>query len=129
MFVIRDAVWDRLAEQAVADFIGRMRVHLRKFFPEQCDALGETRIGQLIEHGIRRARVYGFQSERDVCKYIDLMCVFGHAFDRNERLPWARQILESRFPPDPAERIELLHETALRALHEIEAAERLGTRA
>ncbi len=127
MFVIRNAVWDRLAEQAAADFIGRMRIHLRRFFPEQCDALGETKTGQLIEFGIRRARVFGFQSERDVCKYIDLMCVFGHAFDRDERLPWARQILESRFPADPGERMERLYETAFDALCGIDAAERLGT--
>ena len=127
MFVIRDTVWDRLAEQAVADFIGRMRVHLREFFPEQCDALGETKIGQLIEHGIRKARAFGFESERDVCKYIDLMCVFGHAFDRDERLPWAREILESRSPPDPGERMERLYDTAMDALREIDAAQSLGT--
>jgi hypothetical protein len=124
MFVIRNAQWDRLAEQALADFIVRMRAHLREFFPEQCDALGEAKIGQLIDYGIRRAREWGFESERDVCTYIDLMCVFGNAFDRDKRLPWARHILETRFPPDPGDRIELLHETALELLREINAVER-----
>jgi hypothetical protein len=87
MLTIRDGAWDKLAEAAHADFVARMRVHLRKFFPEQCDALGEAKTGQLIEFGIARAREHGFESERDVCKYIDLMCVFGHRFDRDERLP------------------------------------------
>jgi hypothetical protein len=126
MLTIRDAAWDKLAEAAHADFVARMRAHLRKFFPEQCDALGEVKTGQLIEFGITRAREYGFGSERDVCKYIDLMCVFGHRFDRDERLPWARHILESRFPPDPAERMQHLYATALEALQEIDAAERAG---
>lgn len=85
MFVIRNAVWDKLAEHARADFVARMRLHLWEFFPEQSAALGDTRTGQLIEYGIRRAGEWGFESERDVCKYIDLMCVFGHAFDRDDQ--------------------------------------------
>jgi hypothetical protein len=128
MLVIRNATFDVLDRAAYDDFMARMRIHLRKFFPEQSDALGETKIGQLIEFGLKRAREYGFEAERDVCKYIDLMCVFGHSFDRNERLPWARQILESRFPPDPGERMRRLHEVALDALRELDAMERLGTR-
>jgi hypothetical protein len=126
MLTIRDAAWDKLAEAAHADFVARMRAHLRKFFPEQCDALGEVKTGQLIEFGITRAREHGFESERDVCKYIDLICVFGHRFDRDERHPWARHILESRFPPDPDERMRHLHATAVEALHEIAASERAG---
>jgi hypothetical protein len=128
MFVIRNAIIDALDRAAYDDFVARMRVHLQKYFPEQCAALGETKTGQLIEFGVKRAREYGFEAERDVCKYIDLMCVFGHSFDRSERLPWARQILESRFPPDPGERMRHLHTTALDALREIDVMERSGTR-
>lgn len=128
MFVVRDAVWSKLGEVAKADFVARMRVHLREFFPEQCNALGDVKAGQLIEFGIMRAREHGFAAERDVCKYIDLMCVFGHRFDRDERLPWARHILESRFPQDPEQRMRRLHETAIEALHEIDANEQLGGR-
>jgi hypothetical protein len=113
MFVVRRETWDKLAEDAYADFVARMRRHLRESFPEQCDSLGATRTGQLIEYGIRRARTYGFETERDVCKYILLICVFGHAFDRDERLPWARQILESRDPASPSERIDLLYDVAI----------------
>jgi hypothetical protein len=128
MLVIRNPTFDVLDRAAYDDFVARMRIHLRKFFPEQSDALGKTKIGQLIEFGLKRAREYGFEAERDVCKYIDLMCVFGHSFDRNERLPWARQILESRFPPDPGERMSRLHAAALDALRELDLMERFGTR-
>jgi hypothetical protein len=128
MFVIRNDQYDALDRAAYENFVARMRVHLRKFFPEQCDALGETKTGQLIEFGVKRARVHGFEAERDVCKYIDLMCVFGHGFERDERLPWARQILESRFPPDPGERMRRLHTVALDALRELDVMERLRTR-
>jgi hypothetical protein len=116
MFVMRDAMYDALGHAAYEDFVARTRVHMRKFFPEQCDSLGETKIGQLIEFGVKRAREYGFEAERDVCKYIDLMCVFGYGFDCNERLLWARQILEGRFPPNPERRMRRLHGVALEAL-------------
>ena len=126
MLTIRDATWDKLAEAAHADFVVRMRVHLRKFFPEQCSTLGEVRTGQLIEFGITRAREHGFESERDVCKYIDLMCVFGHRFDRDDRLPGARHILETRFLADPEDRMQHLHATAIVALREREAERERG---
>jgi hypothetical protein len=128
MFVIRQAIIEALDRAAYDDFVARMRVHLQKFFPEQCAALGETKTGQLIEFGVTRAREHGFEAERDVCKYIDLMCVFGHSFDRDERLPWARHILESGVPRDPEERMRRLHEAALNALRELDAMERYGTR-
>jgi hypothetical protein len=126
MLTIRDAAWDKLAETAHADFVVRMRVHLRKFFSEQCDTLGEVRTGQLIEFGITRAREHGFESERDVCKYIDLMCVFGHRFDRDDRLPGARHILESRSPVDPGERMLRLHRIAIGAARRLVDGKELG---
>jgi hypothetical protein len=48
----------------------------------------------MVRHGIQRAKVYGIKSRRDVCKYIDLMIVFGRDFDTNKRTGWAREILK-----------------------------------
>jgi hypothetical protein len=119
-------MYDALGHAAYEDFVARMRVHMRKFFPERCDTLGETKIGQLIEFGVKRARDYGFKAERDVCKYIDLMCVFGHAFHHDERLAWARQILDSCLPSDPNERMRRLHAAALNALQELDNRDGVG---
>jgi hypothetical protein len=127
MLVIRNPQFDALGRAAYEDFVSRMRKHLRNFFPEQCEALGEAKTGQLIEFGVKRAREYGFEAEREVCKYIDLMCVFGHGFDRDDRLPWARLILESRSPPDPGERMQRLRSLAFDALRELDIMEGLGT--
>jgi hypothetical protein len=126
MFVIRDAMYDALGHSAHEDFVARMRLHLRKFFPEQCDSLGEAKIGQLIEFGVKRAREYGFESERDICKYTNLMCVFGCGFDRDERYPWAREILASRFPPDPEQGMRRLHGMAIETLGELHNRDNFG---
>jgi hypothetical protein len=44
MFVIRDEMYDALGRAAYDDFVTRMRVHMRKFFPERCEALGDNRL-------------------------------------------------------------------------------------
>ena len=126
MFVIRDEMYDALGRAAYDDFVARMRVHMRSFFPERCEALGETKTGQFIEFGVERARAHGFEAERDVCKYIDLMCVFDHGFDRDERMPWARDILESGFPLDPGERMQRLDRAAVEVLRQRLDHRRLG---
>ena len=93
MLVIRKEqlhVFDRDKRQR---FVAKMLEHLQKFFPERCARIGETQLRQWVEHGISRAAIYGLASERDVCKYLDVMTVFGKDFDQDSRLPWASRIL------------------------------------
>lgn len=87
-----------------------MVVHLKKFFPRQCEAEGEPQIRKTIQYGIERAAAYGITAERDVCKYIDLMIVFGSDFDADEQLPWAGEILRRR--SHPATKMRALHSSA-----------------
>jgi hypothetical protein len=74
-------------------FEARMTVHLNTYFPEQCDALGDVGVLDAVSHGIERASTYGLRSQRDVCKYIDLMFTLGRDFDVDPRLPWVRAVL------------------------------------
>jgi len=73
-----------------------MLTHLMQFFPKQCTTLGEAQVRELIQYGIQRARACEITSERDVCKFIDLMIVFGRDFDTDERSAWAGEILANR---------------------------------
>jgi hypothetical protein len=91
-----------------------MLVHLQKFFPGQCYAAGEERVREIISHGIDRAATYGLTSKRDVCKYIDLMVVFGRDFDTDSRLRWAAEILRQR--RNPGIKMRLLLEAGKRHL-------------
>ena len=84
------AVFSELQEQKFEDW---MAGHLRKFFSAQCDALGEAGICEIIRYGRERASQHGFRTRRDVCKYIDLMTVFGRDFDTDGRNRWAAGIL------------------------------------
>jgi hypothetical protein len=85
-----------LSQAEVQKFEDWVFTHLHKFFPKECAALGEPKLRESIQHGIRRAAHYGITARRDVCKYIDLMIVFGRDFDTDSRSRWAGEILGKR---------------------------------
>lgn len=93
MFTIRRKQIDAISERLARRFEETMRVHLGTFFPERCAELGEEGVLREIEHGIRRAARYDITSERDVCKYLNFMFVYGRDFDVDPGLPWAAEIL------------------------------------
>ena len=83
--------------------------HIRDFFPDRFQTAGETNVRELIRYGIMRSRSYGIVTERDVCKYIDLMIVFGRDFD--QECVWAQEILTDE-DADPVDQIDDLYEVA-----------------
>jgi hypothetical protein len=90
---IRREQMTALADLTRAAFAEQMVVHLHRFFPEACAALGEARVREAIAFGVQRAGRYDCRSERSLCKYLNLMFAFGHDFDVDPQLPWAAQIL------------------------------------
>jgi hypothetical protein len=93
---IRQAQMDVFSQVEIQKFEDWMVAHLNKFFPAQSQASGELQLRELIQHGIHRAANHGITTERDVCKFIDLMIVFGPEFDRDNKSAWAGQILSNR---------------------------------
>ncbi len=93
MLMIRQEQLRLLAQAEVEKFEDWMLAHLKKFFPAQCQAAGDSKVRQMIRRGIERAAAHRITSRRDVCKYIDLMVVFGRDFDKDHRYPWAGKIL------------------------------------
>jgi hypothetical protein len=101
------AVFSQLEVKKFEDW---MVQHLNRFFPDQCQAAGESEVRKLVRHGIGRAAVHGFAARREVCKYIDLMVVFGRQFDTDRRFPWAAEILGKKRPAVP--KMQSLHAAA-----------------
>jgi hypothetical protein len=100
MLTIRLAQFAVFSQVEVQRFEEWMLVHLKKFFPRECAALGDQKLLEMVRYGIRRAAGYGIKVKRDVCKYIDLMIVFGRDFDTDGRSRWAGEILRQRRSPD-----------------------------
>jgi hypothetical protein len=99
-------------EPRLKEFEDRVVAHLARCFPTQCEVLGEPEVRGTIRYGIERAAAYGMVAERDVCKYIDLMIVYGRNFDRDPALPWVRAILNDQTAEDPSVTVDRLYEEA-----------------
>ena len=83
----------------VQKFEAWVAAHLKRFFPRQCAAVGDLRLQDTVHYGVQRAAAHGITAKCDVCRYIDLMIVFGRDFDTDRRTRWAGQILGHRRPP------------------------------
>ena len=93
MLKIRQAQMKLFADREVLKFEDWMVSHIRKFFPRATARRDETQLRALIRSGIQRAADHGIRSRRGVCKYIDLMVVFGADFDVHPDHPWAARAL------------------------------------
>ncbi len=93
MLVIRKEQDEALTQVTRVVFEDRMTVHINKHFPTHYEALGEENCRELIRYGIEQAATHDFISERDVCKFIDLMVCCGVQFDTDEQQTWATEIL------------------------------------
>ncbi|HXL09293.1 MAG TPA: hypothetical protein VN966_03660 [Candidatus Bathyarchaeia archaeon] len=113
MFNIRKEQLDALSQASLKSFEERVVTHLRKFFAPQCIALGDIKVRETIHLGIERAKSYGITTERDVCKYTDLMVAFGSDFDRDPSLAWAQAILSDPELENPAEKIDALYDQGM----------------
>lgn len=103
------AVFGPLGKRAFED---RMLAHLKRVLPAQCGAMGASNLRELIQYGTHRAAAYRITSERDVCKYIDLMILYGRDFDKDPALPWASSMLQNQAIRNPSSKIERLYRAA-----------------
>jgi hypothetical protein len=103
------AVFGPIGKKAFDD---RMVAHLKKVFPDKSEVLGESKLRETIQYGTQRAAAYRIISERDVCKYIDLMILYGRDFDKDSNLPWAQSALQNQALRNPTSKIERLYKAA-----------------
>lgn len=121
--------WEQMAvfsASAIKDFEDRVVAHFNRCFPKQCKALSEKELRETIQHGIKGAAKYGVIAERDVCKYIDFMVVFGRDFDRDPKLPWASSVLNNQALNDPTVKIKRLYKRCRTDVHGGGVGEHVG---
>ena len=117
MLVIRREQLSLFSQAELRKFEDWMVSHLGKFFPRQSRTMGESKLRETIQYGIKRAASYGIVSKRDVCKYVDVMIVLGRDFDRDPQYLWAARILgqkNSRQKNGSGAKAQALLESAIR---------------
>lgn len=111
--VIRASQWQAMEVVSREQFIDRMVVHLKRYFPDPCKALGDVKLREVIVAQWAKANTYKFETEYGVCQYLNLVFSFGENFDQEPACAWARPHLEAENDPTEEARTDRLHEEAL----------------
>jgi len=96
MLIIRRAQMEALRVEQLAQLEVYLFGHVKRFWPKQLERLGEGQARSWIHYGLGCALGHGFDGERDLGRWIDLMFAHGRDFDL---LPWAAPILANSMPP------------------------------
>ena len=100
-------------------FEDEMVEHVKGYFPNHFSAIGENGIRNTIGYAYKRAKSYGFTTQRNVCKYLNNMIIMGSNFDADPLHPWAHSILHEDNKKDSKIRIDKLSSKAIEVMTEI----------
>lgn len=120
MLVIRQEQFAALGRAQIARFYFEAYEHVQLYFPQRCEELGNQAAIQMVRDGLKRARGYGLESERDLLRYLNLLFHFGDGFELSPANAWALPFLESTRPASV--RMDLLMDEAFRRLYPPETA-------
>ena len=103
-----------------------MVVHSKAFSPKLCQVLGEEQLRLALRRAMGRAGGYGFTYRGAMRLFIELMFLFGSAFDTDPQYPWAAKILKT--PHDQMLRAEQLCEKTIDYQEKVSGPDGTNTR-
>ncbi|RON70897.1 hypothetical protein [Pseudomonas fluorescens] len=110
MLIIRDLQLTQFALGTRHQFTQRMCITLRENFPFELQAVDSDNLYKHIEAQLDRAAAYGFDSERDVCLYLNLAVACGWSFDQSPQNAWMHVMLNDQQVSTPSDRIRRLYD-------------------
>jgi hypothetical protein len=113
-------------QAALKKFEDEMVVHSKDFSPRLCEVLGEAQLRVALRGAMARAGGYGFTYRGPIRLFIEMMFLFGSAFDTDPQSPWAAEILRS--PDDQMQRAEKLCEKILDYQEKVSGQDAVNTR-
>jgi len=95
MLTLRREHYQAFQETAKTEFVRRMRVHLRKEFPQKTATMPGPDLDGFITRHRTRAEAYNISLADDVEYYLDCAMRYGEHFDTDPKKNWAGQILRT----------------------------------
>lgn len=83
-------------QEALRPFENEMMAHGKAFAPELCAVIGDDQLLLAVRGSIGRARGYGFSFRGPIRLVVEMMFLFGSAFDTDPQYPWASAILSGK---------------------------------
>jgi hypothetical protein len=95
MLIIRGEQLEVIRKKARVPFETEMVSHAQAFSPRLTAVIGEAQLRVAITRALDRAEDYGFTSRGPLQLYVELMFLFGSAFDSDPQYPWSAAVLRS----------------------------------
>lgn len=76
------------------EFESEMVYHVRTTFPEQCNAMDDEALLEIVRYGMGRARRYSLTSDGQIKRWLGLMFTFGRDFDTDPACRWTQNALQ-----------------------------------
>jgi hypothetical protein len=103
-----------LSQPVVDAFPARAARFLQEEYPALAHQVGPQAFDAFVAHGLRRAALHGFASERDIVHYLLAMLYLGPRFDEDPALITLRPFLDPQSSMAPAWRLKVLLDAARR---------------
>ena len=113
-------------QAALRRFEDEMVAHSRAFSPRLCEIIGEEQLRLALRRAMARAGGYGFTYRGPIRLFIELMFLFGSAFDTDSQYPWAGKILHAS--DDQMQRAEQLCDKTLDYQERVSGPNAVNTR-
>ncbi|OGP79419.1 MAG: hypothetical protein A2V86_01755 [Deltaproteobacteria bacterium RBG_16_49_23] len=115
MLIIRNEQMDAFSGRMAESFVNSVDAHLKEFWPEKYEEMGEEAVRESIHEAMDTAREFGIINEYDMARYIDLIYEFDWPADEEPDTPWAEEILRDS-ELDSTAKMDRLYEEANRIL-------------
>lgn len=126
MLQIREEQMLAFEQAALRRFEDEMVAHSRAFSPRLCEIIGEEQLRLALRRAMARAGGYGFTYRGPIRLFIELMFLFGSAFDTDSQYPWAGKILHAS--DDQMQRAEQLCDKTLDYQERVSGPNAVNTR-
>lgn len=113
MLVVRAEQMNCFKKAALLSFEEEMLAHFSNFAPQMIKSIGIEQTRKIIRLGMDQAAKYGFTYRGPVRFYLEMMLLFGSAFDTDPQYPWVAEILIQQDSDTQMQRAEFLYEKAL----------------
>jgi hypothetical protein len=111
MWTIRQEQTEAFRQHHLQKFEDEMVEHSKEFAPPICKVIGDEQLRAVIGSASGRAGAYGFTNRGPIRLYIEMMFLFGSAFDTDPQYPAMGEILRSS--GDQMDRAEQIHQANL----------------
>lgn len=128
MLKIQPEQMEVFKQAAIKSFETNMVAHCNNFSPQLCKVIGEEQLRIAIRQAIVKSQSYGFTNKGPVRLFVEMVLLFGSAFDTDPQYPWAAEILKSYHSDFQTQRAQQLYEKTLDYLEKVVGPKDIFTR-